>query len=141
MKDIKNNIHLPCQEIRYFYRTQKLPLPESFKVEGLFNSSAVSVSYKEIEFLISCVQNAPQEEKFTSPTWAGIRSLITAELPNMHVRFLPFIPHPVTEYSTVYTAMINFTKAVKQLHQNVLPIFCDEGMFRIVLDIFFAKSR
>ena len=67
------------------------------------------------------------------PTWAGICSLlITNKFPLMHVGFLPFIPHPITETSTVYTAMNNFLKVVEQLDQ----VFCDEGVFCIMIDIY-----
>ena len=44
----------------------------------------------------------------------------------MQVEFLPFIPKPVTEHATVYTAMINIVKVLEQLDQKLVPIFCDE---------------
>ena len=31
--------------------------------------------------------------------------------------------------------MLNFVKVSNQLDQEALPLFCDEGVFRIVLDI------
>ena len=75
------------------------------------------------------------------PTWAGICSLLTTnKFPLMHVRFLPFIPHPITETSTVYTAMNNFLKVVEQLDQEHLPVFCDEG-FRIMIDIYLVSWK
>ena len=49
----------------------------------------------------------------------------------MHVGFLPFIPKPVTEYSTIYTSMLNFVNVSNGLVQEALPLFCDEGPFRI----------
>ena len=52
----------------------------------------------------------------------------------MHVSFLPFILKSITEYSTVYTSMLNFVKIAKQLDQGALPIFCDKGLFRILVD-------
>ena len=58
----------------------------------------------------------------------------------MHVGFLPFLPSPVTEYSTVFSVMKNFTQLVGQLKQDALPLFCDEGAFRIVVDIFLQKQ-
>ena len=71
------------------------------------------------------------------PTWTGVKSLLaTDDIPEMQTGFLPFLPHPVTEHSTVHTAMLNFLKVVEQLNQDFLPIFCDEGVFRIVLDIY-----
>ena len=70
------------------------------------------------------------------PSWTGIRALIlSAKVPKVHVGFLLFIPKPVTEYSTIYTSMLNFVKMSNPLDQKTLPLLCDEGVFRIVLDI------
>ena len=54
----------------------------------------------------------------------------------MQTGFLPFIPYPVTEHVTVYTAMKKFINVLQQLNQKALPIFCDEGVYRIVVDIY-----
>ena len=58
----------------------------------------------------------------------------------MQVGFLPFIPNPVTEHATVYTAKLNFLKVAKQLNQEALPFFGDEGVFIIVLDIYLQSE-
>ena len=61
------------------------------------------------------------------PTWAAIKSLISySNIPIMQVEFVPFIPKPVIEHATVYTAMINIVKVLEQLDQKLVPIFCDE---------------
>ena len=53
------------------------------------------------------------------PTWAGMRSVLADTNPKlMQVGFLPFLPYPVTDYSTVYTAMKNFKNIVQQLQQG-----------------------
>ena len=45
----------------------------------------------------------------------GMSSLLTnRNLPIIHTCFLPFIPYPVTGFSTVYTAMNNFINILKQ---------------------------
>ena len=54
----------------------------------------------------------------------------------MHVGFPSFIPKSVTEYSIVYSSMLNFVKITKQLDQNTLPILCDKGVFRTLADIY-----
>ena len=67
----------------------------------------------------------------------GVRSLLfSAKVTEMHIDFLPFIPKPITEYSTVYTSMLNFVKIAKQLDQGALTKFCDREVFRIVVDIY-----
>ena len=74
-------------------------------------------------------------------SWAGIWALISsAEVPGIHVGFLSFIPKPVTEYSTVYTSMLNFVKVTSRLNQEALNMFCDKGVSRIVLDIHLQKK-
>ena len=70
------------------------------------------------------------------PTWETLNSLISnSKLPIMQTGFLPFIPYPVTEHTTVYTAMKNFVKVLQQFDPKALPIFCDEGVYRIVVGI------
>ena len=59
----------------------------------------------------------------------------------MQVGFFPFIPRPVADYSTVYTAMLNMTPLANQLDQNILPVYCDEGVFRIVIDIYLQRRN
>ena len=54
----------------------------------------------------------------------------------MQTDFLPFIPYPVTKHTTVYTAMKNFIDVLQQLDQEALLIFCVEGVYRIVVDIY-----
>ena len=54
----------------------------------------------------------------------------------MQTGFLLFIPCPVTEHTTVYTVMKTFAKVLQQLDQKALPNFCDEGVYRIVVNIY-----
>ena len=66
-----------------------------------------------------------------------VRSLLSsAKVTEMHVGFPSFIPKSVTEYSIVYSSMLNFVKITKQLDQNTLPILCDKGVFRTLADIY-----
>ena len=70
-------------------------------------------------------------------TWTGTQALLSKSgLPQTHVAFLPFPPHPVTEVATVFTAMQYYVKLLNQLKQKSLPKFCDEGVFRLVLNIY-----
>ena len=62
-------------------------------------------------------------------------SISNIKLPIMQTGILPFIPYPVTEHTTVYTAMKNFVKVLQQFDPKALPIFCDEGVYRIVVGI------
>ena len=42
----------------------------------------------------------------------------------------------MTKHATVYTAMINVVKVLEQLDQKSIPIFCDEDVHHIVVDIY-----
>ena len=41
----------------------------------------------------------------------------------------------MNKYSTRYTSMLNLLKILKQLDQYALPILCDKGVFRILVQI------
>jgi hypothetical protein len=142
LKSIKTLSELPCQKIHSFISNRTLRIPDAFNVDEKLFSSPKNLKHQEtIEFVISCLKSAlPSNQNKTLPTWAGIQALLsTAKIPIMQVAFLPFIPRPVTDPSTVYTAMLNFVKVANQLEQKSLPLFCDEGVFRIVVDIILIR--
>ena len=71
------------------------------------------------------------------PMWVGCKSFLSKQqVSTMQVTFIAFIPSPVTDQSTVYTAMKNFDIVLKQLEQDTLPVFCDRAVFRFVLNIY-----
>ena len=61
-------------------------------------------------------------------------------MPKLHTGFLPYIPHPITECSTVYTVLKNFLAVFSQLNQTRLPVFCDKRVYRTVADITHQKK-
>ena len=76
----------------------------------------------------------PQSQ--TTPSWSASNSIWTDEdVPEKNLAFLPVLPHPVTQYPTVYTAMKNFMEIGSQLAQNEIPMYCDEGVYCIVREI------
>ena len=93
--------------------------------EELYLSEQVLYNRECKEFVVDCAQNICLDpSSLMLPSWAGIQALLSqSEVPAMQVGFLPFIPNPVTEHATVYTAMLNFLKIAKQLKQGALPIF------------------
>ena len=56
-------------------------------------------------------------------------------MPVKKIAFLPVLPYPCTEYSTVYTAMKNFVSLCNQLEQDKIPMYCDEKVYCIVKEI------
>ena len=119
---------------------KKISLVGNFSVDAeLFKNSTKFNERESVEFIISCMKSKvlTSENNITMPLWASIRSLISkSNVPIMQVGFLPMIPHPVTEHSRVYTAMNNFLKVLPQLDQRSMPVFCDEGVYRLVVEIY-----
>ena len=67
--------------------------------------------------------------------------LSESELPQIHIAFLPFFPYHVTGVAIIYTTMQNCVKLLNQLKQKSLPIFWDEGMFRLVLNFYLKYPK
>ena len=57
------------------------------------------------------------------------------------VGFTPLIPYPLTEYTTVYTALKNFQDIRRQLNQSHLLITSDEGVYRIAWEIMLMRPE
>ena len=89
------------------------------------------------KFLWGCLRGNTDITEIGLPTLAERQALLfESELPQMHVAFFPFLPHFANKVATVCTAMQNYVKLLNQLKQKSLPIFCDEGIFRPVLNIY-----
>ena len=119
-------------------------MPDSFaSPEDLINLEIKTAERNQKQFIISCAQNVTKSDlEYLILSWARIESLISeSDVPIMQVEFLPFIPKPVTDYSTVYTVMLNITKLVSKLDQKIPPVYCDEGVFRIVIDIYLQRRN
>ena len=115
-----------------------MELPQNFKVENeLYLSESEVKIHKSKKILVNIIKGNFIRNNIDIPTWGAMRSLMNEKsLPLMQVGFLPFIPAPVTDYATVFTAMKNFLNIVGQLKQQILPLFCDEGVFRTVIHIY-----
>ena len=84
----------------------------------------------------------PGLEDIIIPSWAGILVLLsTAMVLKKNVEFLAFLPSPVIEYPTIFSAIKNFTELAGQLLKDALPLFCDESVFRIEVGIFLQKQN
>ena len=109
--------------------------------EGLILSDSSLKCAKDTEFFISYVRNGQPEQEYGLPCWGAFHALISqSKVPLKKVGFLPVIPHPVTDYSTVYIALKNFQSVKEQLTQPILPIFCYERVFHIVVDIVMSNT-
>ena len=138
LEQLKTLSSLPCQALIPFSSDKTLSLPETFSVETeVYESTKKNQDNQMKKLLASCLRGNTESTEIILPSWAGTQVLLSeSQVPLMHVDFLPFLPHPVTEHATVYTAMLNYVKVLNQLEQKSLLIFCDEGVFRLVLNIY-----
>ena len=143
LQNVKTLSKLHCQELVPFSTDKTLTVPETFTVQAeTYNSPEKQKSIEMKKILESCVRGNADASAVTLPSWAGTQALLSkSEVPLMHVAFLPFLPQPVTDIATVYTAMLNYVKLLNQLEQKTLPIFCDEGVFRLVLNIYLKRPQ
>ena len=137
---------LPCQKLRTYSRGKKeLILPTSFSVpHDTLVLPNIAQENDTLNFVLSCIRSNKllSHDCNPIPTWAGCRSLLsTASLPLWQVGFIPYLPYPVTKHETVYTALHNFLSVLSQLEQKCLPVFCDEGVYCIVIDIVLKHSE
>ena len=119
---VNMEVKLQCQEIIPYSTGKQISLPETFIAasDQLNMTTKDREGYEKQEFIINCVRNI--QTKSSIPTWARCKTLLSKQqVSTMQVGFIPFIPSPVTDQSTVYTAMKNFNIVLKQLEQNSLP--------------------
>ena len=57
--------------------------------------------------------------------------------PNVITRFafIPIIPHPATEYDTIFRRMRNFQDVFLQRDLVYGPLWCNEGVYRIAKEL------
>ena len=130
---------LPCQKIIPFKGLKKkIVLDSNFIVEDKLLQNAEVQKVRDMkQFVSNCTRNGVlfNHAESNAPTWAGCEALLSIFfVPKMHTGFLPYIPHLVTEFSAVYTALKNFLTVLCQLNQTRLAVFCDGGVYRIVAD-------
>ena len=135
---------LPCQVLSDFHKPlRRRDIPATYEVpDEVYTSSKadssklknVSWSLARLDATMDQLSIYPQSQKM--PSWSASNSVWTDEtVPEKHLAFLPVLPHPVTEFSAVYTAMKNFMEIASQLTQNEIPMYCDEGVYCIVREI------
>ncbi|KAJ8671942.1 hypothetical protein QAD02_003201 [Eretmocerus hayati] len=146
---------LRCQTKREFPRMPKeINVPQGFCVaskDPMITSSSFErdIRYGSLSWFISRLDLSEIPDSLpitknndkTGLSWSAYHSIILADdRPSQRTGFLPVLPFPVTEQDTVYTALCNFKEILEQLDQKYLPVFCDEGVYKIVRHIKFVRG-
>ena len=121
---------------------------KNIKLSSIFLKKEPHINEKKtqdlenLHFIVSAIRSMFLDEVECLPTWAACRSLVSkAQTPLIHVGFLPYLPYPVTKYSTVCTTLCNFVKIQTQLNQSSPPVICDEGVLCIVTVIVLQRPE
>ncbi len=133
---------LPCQEVPHHAKPVVRPTlpqdmllhPENEQVTILDMKTARTKATKQ-DFLISLIRlgASPKDPHI----WAAVHTLVSsAVVPMMRVGFLPVIPRPITQSSTVRHCLSNFQSVRQQLNQTSMMVWCDEGVFAVAADIY-----
>lgn len=140
---------LPCQQLKEFFKpAQKPTIPLDYIIDQelyKMNDRAYDLIAKKDAVWSVLRLNLPNASdshvkpvcsEQLVPSWSAFNSIVTCETVNLSiVGFIPIIPYPVSEYSTVYTVLKNFQNIRSQLTQNFLPLTADEGVYHIAKEI------
>ena len=134
LENVNMKVKLQCQEVILFSTSKHLNLPQTFTdiSNQLHLSAEDRERYEKQEFILDCVRNI-QKPNSNIPTWPGCKSPLSKQKVSiMQVGFIPFIPRPVTDRSTVYTAIKNFNIVSKSLNKMLYLCFA----MKVYLELF-----
>ena len=135
-KDVKVLDHiLPCQKLEKATNMGKRgEIGSDFKTTGFFNDAVLDDTKKNIR-----IWSASRSKVFgpsNVPSFVAVNSLFADPFDAItRFAFTPVIPHPATEYDTIFTAMRNFQDVLMQKNQEYGPLWCDEGVYRIAKEL------
>ena len=144
------NTTLPCQNrLEYFRPAVRPSLSENYVVSNeifvLGGELGLQALKKDMGWSLARLELSDnvniKPEVQIMPSWSATNSLLTSETMGVKtVAFLPVIPNPVTEHSTVYSALVNFKHILKKLNQAYLAVACDEAVYAVAREIMMART-
>jgi len=138
---------LKCQKVTPIsLKRSSIKIPENFIVNSdLFemnDSEYKKIECKDLTWMIARMnpENEVGSHEQVIPSWSAFNASVSNRVTKQQiVGFMPLIPNPVTEFSTVYLALCNFKNVLGQLQQTVLPVACDEGVYNIAEQIILQR--
>ena len=137
---------LKCQELKeYTVKSTTVKLPENYKLHSdleTFHTNEYCNISQKIDFAWAISQlnisesgnmEVKNDHQYIPSRSAFNSLLLDDDRKEQEIGFLPVIPHPVTEYATVYTCMCIFSDLAKQLTN--LPVTCDYGVYHMAKQI------
>ena len=127
---------VPCQVLLKSGRFGKRgEIPSDFKTSTDFADAQIS-SISHRRYLIWSLARSKKFVNSTGyqevPSFVSACSLLSPKVKSLtNFAFTPILPHPATEYDTIYTCMVNFKDVLKQKHLPYGSLWCDEGVYKI----------
>ena len=134
------NAILPCQELTKMGKfSGRGKIPATFSVGTQIDLSGKK---RELEMqhmlwiLARYLENSSSDDDHNVPSFAAVKSLLdTSSCSATRCAFTPILPHPATEYDTIFTTMINFQDVLRQRGREAGALWSDEGVYHIAKEI------
>lgn len=129
---------LPCQTISKATNMGKRGEISKEFCAGKFSDEVVQSS--KTQFLIWCAARSKLQLTMDAansvPSFIATNSLFANPVEAVtRYCFTPIVPHPATEYDTIFTCMLNFQDVLEQRNQEYGPLWCDEGVYRLAKEL------
>ena len=124
--------------IETFLRTKRAQMPSDFDYtspvipEHVINSTRIDfISWYTARYRLTM-----DDSNFNLPSYIATKSLVLlAEIIPTLCAFTPIIPHPATQFDTIFTCMKNFQDVLLQKNIPYGPLWSNEGVYRIAKEI------
>ena len=129
---------LDCQKVLPFQKSARGKIPNNFKIHTLNvpenDKDSVTVDFKL--WILARHKTSTLTNEIKAPSFTAMKSLLSSV--NVKITksdFTPIIPHPATDFSTIYTCMKNYQDILNQRNVPYGPLWCDVGVYRIAKEI------
>ena len=69
-------------------------------------------------------------------SFSAVRGLLSEEVvTKTSIGFTLILPHPITDFESIYTVIRNFKEVLKQKKQSSGPLWCNEGVYQWAKEI------
>ena len=130
--------HLDCQKVLPFQKLARGKIPDNFKT-GTINVPENVKDFVTVDFKLWILvrrKTSILTNEIKAPSFIAIKSLLSwVNVKITKSAFTPIILHPATDISTTYKCMKNYQDILNQRNVPHSPLWCDEGVYQIAMEI------
>ena len=137
---------LPCQTLLPFTKVGRGNIPADYQVSEsvTYSEEAEFSDYKIwllVRYVTSTLLTSVPHVTDLIPSFSALNSALSKPDISVTIQaFTPILPHPATEYDSIYTTMRNFQDVLSQRRLQYGALWCDEGVYRIAKEIQFLNQ-